>query len=221
MAVNTLIDLLGHLSPVAAYTVVGGVVLAESVLLTAVFVPSLTLLLTAGALARTGNLNLLLVIVVAGCAAMAGDFLAHRTGRLLGGRLRTAGMARRIPPAAWQRAESLMTRHGGRAVLVARFLPVVRTLAPHLAGATRLSYRRIAPFSVTAVFLWATLEAGIGYSAATSLQRFLTVGGPGLAAVALAAVATMLLWRRRRPAVRRAPAATAAGSGREDVPTAR
>ncbi|MGW1752125.1 DedA family protein [Streptomyces sp. NPDC002092] len=97
--------------------------------------------------------------------------------------------------AAWKRAETLMTRHGGRAVLMARFMPVVRTLAPHFAGATRLPYRRIAPYSVLAAFLWATAEVGAGYAAATSLQRVLTIGGPILALLALTAVGGALLWR--------------------------
>ncbi|GAA1193350.1 membrane protein DedA with SNARE-associated domain [Kitasatospora gansuensis] len=211
---NLLSGLFGHLSPAVAYTVVAGVVLAESVLLTAVFVPTLTLLLTAGALARTGQLSLPLVVASAAGAAIAGDFLAHRTGWHLGKRLRTARMARRIPAAAWQRAETLMTRHGGRAVFLARLLPMVRTLAPHFAGATRLPYRRIAPYSVTAACLWATLEAGIGYSAATSLQRILTVGGPALAVVVLTALATTLWWRRSRHSARRADASRHGHSGR-------
>ncbi|MFI6702872.1 DedA family protein [Streptomyces sp. NPDC050509] len=195
---NVLSDMLGHLSPTAAYMVVAAAVLAESVLLVGAFVPTLSLLLTAGALARTGQVDILLVIAVAAGAVVVGDFLAHRTGRYLGDRLRGGRLGRRVPDAAWGRAETLMKRHGGRAVLVARFLPVVRTLAPHTAGATRLPYRRIAPYSVVAACVWATAEAGVGYAAATSLQRVLTLGGPALALVALMAIGGALLWRRRR-----------------------
>jgi len=92
--------------------------------------PTLTLLLTAGALARTGHISLPLIIAVAAGAVVAGDFLAHRTGRFLADRLRTGWASRRVPPAVWARAEALMARHGGRAVFLARFIPVVRTLAP-------------------------------------------------------------------------------------------
>ncbi|MDH6221955.1 DedA family protein [Streptomyces pseudovenezuelae] len=197
---NALSDILGHLPPAAAYAVVAAAVLAESILLIGAFVPTLTLLLTAGALARTGQVNLFLVIATAAGTVVAGDFLAHRTGRFLGDRLRAGRMGRRVPDAPWGRAETLMTRHGGRAVFVARFLPVVRTLAPHSAGATRVPYRRIAPYSVVAACVWATAEAGVGYAAATSLQRVLTLGGPALALVALMASGGSLLWRRgRRP----------------------
>ncbi|MGQ4389291.1 DedA family protein, partial [Streptomyces sp. SAS_270] len=102
------------------------------------------------------------------------------------------------PAATWRRAETLMNRHGGRAVLLARFLPVARTLAPHFAGATRLPYRRIAPHSVVAACLWAAAEAGVGYAAASSLQRMLILGGPALATVVLIAIGVTLL-RRRSP----------------------
>jgi membrane protein DedA with SNARE-associated domain len=196
--VNALSDILGRLPPASAYTVVALAVLAESILLVGAFIPTLTLLLTAGALARSGHISLSLVIAAAAGAVVVGDFLAHRTGRLLGDQLRAGRIGRRIPGTAWHRAETLMTRHGGRAVLLARFLPVVRTLAPHFAGATQLPYRRMAPYSAVAAFLWATAETGVGYAAATSLQRILTVGGPALAAAALIAVGVALLWTRRR-----------------------
>lgn len=75
---------------------------------------------------------------VAVTAVVAGDFLAQRTGRSLGTRLHAGHLGRRVPGVARRRAESLMTRHGGRAVFLARFLPVVRTLVPHVAGATSL-----------------------------------------------------------------------------------
>ncbi|MEE1836069.1 DedA family protein [Streptomyces sp. SP17KL33] len=162
--------------------------------------------MTAGALARTGQISLPVVIAVAAGAVVAGDFLAHRTGRLLGEQLRSGRVGSRVPDTTWRRAGILMTRHGGRAVLLARFLPVVRTLAPHFAGATRLPYRRIAPYSVVAAFLWATAEVGVGYAAAASLERILTLGGPALATVILIALGVTLLRRRPPHPTRRAGA---------------
>lgn len=193
---NFLTDALGGVPPAAAYAVIALAILAESILLVGAFIPTLTLMLTAGAMAH-GHTDLLLVIAVAAAAVVAGDFLAHRTGRLLGDRIRAGRLAQRIPDPAWRHAEALMARHGGRAIFLARFLPVVRTLAPHSAGATRLPYRRIAPCSVVAACLWATAEAGVGYAAATSLQRVLTLGGPAVAVVALTAAGGTLLWRRK------------------------
>ncbi|MER5356392.1 VTT domain-containing protein [Kitasatospora sp. NPDC002551] len=195
---NFLTDALAHLPPPAVYALLAAVVCAESVLLLGAFTPTLALLLTSGAMARAGSVSLPLVIAAAAAAAVAGDYLAHRTGGVLGGRLRAGGVGRRVPAAAWQRAETLMARHAGRAVFLSRFVPVVRTLTPHLAGATRLPYRAIAPYSASAAGLWAAAEAGIGYAAATSLERLLTLGGPALAVVAVTAVAGAVLWAGRR-----------------------
>lgn len=69
---NALSDILGHISPASAYAVVAAAVLAESILLVGAFIPTLTLLLTAGALARTGPLSLPLVIAAAAGAVVAG-----------------------------------------------------------------------------------------------------------------------------------------------------
>ncbi|MEW5625421.1 DedA family protein [Streptomyces hydrogenans] len=186
---NTLTGLIDHVPGPAAYAVLAAAVLAESVLLVGAFIPTLTLLLASGALARAGDLNLALVIVTAASAVVVGDALGHRTGQLLGSRLRTGRLGRRIPAAAWQRAQTLMARCGGQAVFLARFVPVMRTLIPHLAGATRLPYRRIAPYSLIAAPLWAGAEATAGYATAGSLRWIITYGGPSLAAAATLAVA--------------------------------
>ncbi|MCQ9133739.1 DedA family protein [Streptomyces hilarionis] len=196
---NAVCDLLDRLPPVAVYAVVATAVLAESLLLVGAVIPTLTLLLTAGALARTGHVSLPPIIAVAVGAVVTGDFLAHRTGRFLADRLRTGRAGRRVPLAVWARAETLMARHGGRAVLLARFLPVIRTLAPHCAGAARLPYRRIAPYSAVAACVWATAETSVGYAAASSLQRALTLAGPAAAVLVLSATAVALAVRRSVP----------------------
>lgn len=195
---NSLTATLVHVPAVAAYLLIVLAVLAESVLLIGAFVPSFTVLMAAGVLARAGQLNLVLVIVTAACAVAAGDLLGQRTGRVLGQRLRTGRFGRRLPAAAWQRAETLMERRGGQAVFLARFLPVIRTLVPHLAGATGLPYRRIAAYSFAAAPLWATIEAGIGYAATASLQHAVTLGAPVLAVTAAAVIAAPVAWKKIR-----------------------
>ncbi|WP_411104253.1 DedA family protein [Streptomyces sp. cmx-4-9] len=226
---NALTTLISQVPAPTAYVILAAAVLAESVLLIGAFIPTLTLLLTAGALARTGELNLLLVVATASCAVVVGDALGHRTGHLLGSRLRTGGLGRRIPTAAWRRADALMARRGGQAVFLTRFVPVVRTLAPHLAGATRMPYRRIAPYSALAAPLWAGAEAGAGYAAATSVQHAVALGGPvlaitaGLAAATLVTAATVRRRRQDRPSCGRqeATAPPAAPEPRSEAGAAR
>jgi membrane-associated protein len=142
-----------------------------------------------------------LVVAVAAGAVVAGDFLGHRTGRLLGDRLRTGRIARRIPTAAWQHAEALMARRGGQALFFSRFAPVLRTLTPHVAGATHVLYRRIAPQSALATPLWAGAEAGTGYAAAASLHHVLVLGAPALALTAAAAAGAAVAWGKARRGV--------------------
>ncbi|MEW1750100.1 DedA family protein [Streptomyces angustmyceticus] len=174
---NALTSLLGQIPPAPAYTVLAAAIVAESILLVGAVVPTLALMLTAGALARTGSMNLLWVIAVAAGAVMVGDALGHRTGHLLGRRLRTGKVGRRIPAAAWQRAETLMEKRAGQTLLLFRFVPVMRTLAPHMAGVTGLPYRRIAPYSALASVAWASVESGAGYTAALSVQHISAIGG--------------------------------------------
>ncbi|MFG2093522.1 DedA family protein [Streptomyces sp. NPDC048612] len=166
-----LADLLSDIPPVAAYAVLATAIIGESILLVGVLIPTLVLMLTAGALARSGSLHLAGVIAVAAGAVMIGDALGHRTGQLLGRRLRTAKLGRRIPASAWQRAETLMNKRAGQTLLIFRFVPVMRTIAPHMAGITGLPYRHIAPYSALGSVAWASVESGTGYTAAFSLQH--------------------------------------------------
>ncbi|MFD3870050.1 DedA family protein [Streptomyces sp. NPDC058623] len=198
--------------PPAVYAAVAGLVLAESILLVGAFIPTLTVLLTAGVLARGGELNLVLTVAVAAASVFAGDALGHTTGRFMGTRLRTGRLGRHVPEAAWRRAQCLMDRRCGQAVALCRFVPVLRTLLPHLAGATGVPYRRIAPYSALAALVWAGLEVSAGYLATASAQRLITIAGPALVgAIVLSVVVGYALARKRRtpapPAAPRSPAA--------------
>ncbi|MGW7023723.1 DedA family protein [Streptomyces decoyicus] len=175
---NTLSGLLSQIPPATAYTVLAAAIIAESVLLVGALVPTLALMLTAGALARAGSMNLMWVIAVAAGAVVIGDALGHRTGHVLGKRLRTGKLGRRIPASAWQRVETLMNKRAGQTLLVFRFVPVLRTLAPHMAGVAGLPYRHIAPYSALASVTWASVESGAGYTAALSLQHVSAIGAP-------------------------------------------
>ncbi|QUQ63724.1 DedA family protein [Kutzneria sp. CA-103260] len=192
---------LGDLSPVLAYAVIFGMVVLESVLLLGPFVPTLGLLLFAGVLAHAGTLLWPLVVVSAAAGVVAGDLLAFHTGRHFGPGLRRSRVGRRLPETAWDRAADVIQRRGGLALLACRFVPIVRTIAPHLAGIAGMAYRRLAPYSVAAGLLWACTESGIGYLAATSYDA-LDIGDSGpLIAGAVLAVAVLVLvvvLRRRR-----------------------
>lgn len=183
-----LLDLLDQVPPYAAYALLTVAVFAESVLLIGVFVPTFTLMLTAGAMAQSGALELPVVIGLAATAVIAGDAMGHRIGLTVGTGLRRCALGRRIPAVAWQRVDVALGARGGQAVFVGRFIPVVRTLTPYLAGAAKLPYRSIAPYSVAAATIWASAEAVTGYLAADTLDSVVSVGGPLIAGIAVALV---------------------------------
>ncbi|MFC5724848.1 DedA family protein [Streptomyces gamaensis] len=214
--------LLADLPPAAAYPVIAGVVALESVLLLGPFVPTLTLLLVAGGLAQAGTLALPAVIACAAAGAVAGDLQAHRTGSRLGGGLRTGRLGRRVPAPAWDRACAAVRRRGRSAVLLCRFVPLARTLAPHAAGAAGLPYRVLAPYSVAAAAVWACAEAGAGYAGAATLRRTIAEipGGAGVLAGVVVLVLTGLGVRCVRARRRLADVPARAVKGVDDDETA-
>ena len=191
-----LVGLLGHVPAYGAYALVGTAVLAESVLLVGALVPTFTLLVTGGAMARYGHVNLAVLITIAAMAVVVGDFLAHRTGRSLQRRPFSERLFRRVPTQFLRRAEALILRHGGPAVLASRFIPVVRTLTPHLVGMSDLSYRKMAPYSTVGALVWATTETTLGYATAASLHQITTLGAPILVGLAALSVTVTIAVRR-------------------------
>ncbi|WJY39776.1 DedA family protein [Streptomyces sp. P9-2B-2] len=196
-------DLLTTVPPPAAYPVITALVVLESVLFLGPFVPTLGLLLVAGGLAYTGTLTLPAVIACAAAGAVVGDFQAHRIGHRLGDGLRTGRLTRRIPGPAWDRAYAAIRRRGRPALLVCRFIPLVRTLAPHAAGAAGIPYRRLAPISATAGVAWACTETGVGYAAAASWSQLpgsqdvvLTVGAVAVTLLLALGIRAVVTCRR-------------------------
>lgn len=188
---------LAQLPPLTAYGLLAGLVFVEGVLVVSPFVPTLGPLLVAGALAYAGVLDLWLVVVFAAVGAVCGDALGFYTGRRLGPRLRASRFARRAHR-AWDRASDLFRRHGGPALIPCRFVPLVRSAAPHLVGASGLPYRRMAPYSLLAGVLWACGEGGVGYLAGASYTGLSGMFGVIPAVVAVIVALGIVLWRRRR-----------------------
>nr|QDF63353.1 Kyaorf11 [Saccharopolyspora sp.] len=190
-------DWLAQLPPLAAYGLLAGLVFTEGILVISPFVPTLGPLLVAGALVYAGVLEPWAVVLAASAGAVCGDALGHWTGRHLGPRLRETRFARRVPR-AWDRASELFRRSGGPALVPCRFVPLVRSAAPHLIGASGLPYRRMAPWSALAGVVWACGEGSVGYLAGASYSRLAGAFGaiPAVAVLVLV-VLGVVYWRRR------------------------
>jgi len=144
----TLIKSLGYLG-------VWGIVFAESGILLAFFLPGDSLLFTAGFIASQGFLNL--TILATGCfiAAVTGNMLGYEVGRRIGIKVFETRASRFIKKKHLDLTKSFFMRHGRMAVVMARFLPIIRTFTPFLAGVVGMPYRIFFIYTVVGALLWA------------------------------------------------------------------
>jgi membrane-associated protein len=154
-------DLLGHMGA-WVYVVLFAIVFAETGLVFAPFLPGDSLLFAAGALAGTGRMELWVVAVVVIVGAVAGDGVNYAIGRLFG-KVIAARTGRIIKRRHIEAAEGFYERHGGKALVLARFVPVVRTFAPFVAGMGKMPLRRFWLFNWLGALGWTAVFVTAGY----------------------------------------------------------
>jgi membrane-associated protein len=143
----------------------GAIIFAESGLFFGFFLPGDTLLITAGVLAsaRPDIFPIELVIFVCFIAAVVGDAVGYTFGKRVGRRMYERPDSRYFKKSHLLAAEAFYEKHGGKTIVMARFLPFVRTFAPIVAGAANMRYLRFAVFNFTGAFLWAVGLPLAGY----------------------------------------------------------
>lgn len=166
MSAPPLPGVLGDLAPVLnhwGYWAVGGLVLVEDF---GVPAPGETVLIAAALYAGAGRLNIVAVIVIGFLAATAGDNIGYLIGRT-GGRPLVLRYGRYVllTPERFEKAERFFTRHGGKVVVIARFVEGLRQANGIIAGVTRMPWRRFLAFNALGAALWVGLWAGLGYAA--------------------------------------------------------
>jgi membrane protein DedA with SNARE-associated domain len=179
----------------------------ESAAFLGLLVPGDTIAIFAGFLAFLGILDLPETIVVAAAGAVLGDSIGYELGRHLGRPwLNRHGVRFGLGRAALERVDGLFARHGGKTVLLGRFVAVVRSLAPFVAGSSRMPYGRFLAFNAAGAILWALGFVLLGYFLGASwwiAERW--VGRVGLVAgLIVAGTAAVLLYRHARRRVRQA-----------------
>jgi membrane-associated protein len=150
------------------YGVLFAIIFAETGLVVTPILPGDSLLFAAGALAATGALDVRVVLVLLVVAAVVGDAVNYSVGRAVGVRiLRRAEVDPRwrrwINPAHVAKAHEFFERHGGKAIVLARFMPIVRTFVPFVAGAAEMTYTSFAFFNVLGAVGWVAICVGAGY----------------------------------------------------------
>lgn len=148
-----------HLAAIVAeygawtYGVITAIVFCETGLVVTPFLPGDSLLFATGALAATGILNIGLLLVLLLAAAILGDAVNYWLGSRLGTRL-FDGRIPYLKQAHLDRTHAFYEKYGGKAIVIARFVPIVRTVAPFVAGCGRMTYARFALYNVLGAVLW-------------------------------------------------------------------
>jgi len=145
------------------YVILFLIVFCETGLVITPFLPGDSLLFAVGALtAREGGLNFWIVLVVLSVAAVLGDTVNYWIGYFLGEKIQKK-FPRLIKPEYLKRTHNFYERYGGKTIIIARFVPIVRTFAPFVAGVGKMTYGRFMMFNVTGGLLWIGLLLPAGY----------------------------------------------------------
>jgi len=190
------------------YLLVGVLAYLETAAFIGLVAPGESVVIVGGVIAGQGEISLVVLIGIVWTAAVLGDTTSFFVGRRLGrGFLLRHGPKVKIDEGRLEQVESYFERHGGKTILIGRFIGLVRALAPFVAGSSGLAYRRFFPFSVIGCGLWATVFCVLGYVFYESFDKVANVAGKatfGFGVTVVLIVGGIAAYRRlRKPEERR------------------
>ncbi|HET7361038.1 MAG TPA: DedA family protein [Salinimicrobium sp.] len=144
------------------YAILFLIVFAETGFVVTPFLPGDSLLFAAGALAATGVLNPIILGVLLFTAAVLGDFINYQAGSYFGMKVFKED-ARIFKLDYLRKTEKFYAKYGGKTIIIARFVPIVRTYAPFVAGASKMEYSRFFFYNVIGGAIWVGLFVSVGY----------------------------------------------------------
>jgi membrane-associated protein len=183
------------------YALLFVIVFCETGLVVTPFLPGDSLLFVVGALAAAGGMDIGTVMAVLICAALCGDNVNYWIGRWVGPRIFQSRESRWLNPKHLERTHAFYERHGGKTIIIARFVPIVRTYVPFVAGLGAMPYARFLAFSVVGALVWvlSLCLAGYFFGNLPIVKNNLTVVILGI--ILLSITPGIVAWfRRKRPA---------------------
>lgn len=145
------------------YALMFAIIFVETGLVVMPFLPGDSLLFVAGAIAAVGGLDLGLLMFLLVIAAILGDAVNYSVGRYFGPKVFSWEDSRFFNRAAFDRTHAFYEKHGGITIIVARFMPFIRTFAPFVAGVAEMTYSKFATYNVVGALLWVISLSGLGY----------------------------------------------------------
>src|SRR5919109_1048145 len=187
------------------YVLVGVMAYLETAAFVGLVAPGETIVIAGGVIAGQGEIQLLPLIGLVWICAILGDTTSFYIGRRLGrGFLERHGPRVKITRERLGQVDGYFDRHGGKTILVGRFIGLVRALAPFIAGSSGLAYWRFIPYSVIGTGLWATAFCVLGYIFWRSFDQVARIAGQAVFGfgVTVALIAAIVVAYRRRQAIR-------------------
>lgn len=145
------------------YVALAGIVFSETGLMVGFFLPGDSLLFIAGFVAGMGHLKLGWLYALLPCAALIGDSLGYWIGSKAGEAIYRREETRFFKKKHLLRTKEFYEKHGGKTIILAKFVPIVRTFAPVVAGVAQMNYRRFLTFDVFGAFGWVISMTSLGY----------------------------------------------------------
>src|SRR3979409_2142847 len=139
------------------------ILFGEPGLIVTPFLPGDSLLFVAGAIAAVGGMDIFAVMATLVAAALCGDNVNYWVGRWLGPKVFASGQSRWLNKEHLRRAHACYENHGGKTIILARFVPIVRTYAPFVAGIGAMPYLRYLAYCVAGALLWVGSLCTVGY----------------------------------------------------------
>jgi membrane-associated protein len=171
--INDLVDILLHVDQHLqviiqsyggwTYLILFLIIFCETGLVVTPFLPGDSLLFAAGAFAATGVLDVGLLFVLLSIAAIAGDTVNYWMGNMVGPRVFRKEQVRFLNKKHLERTHQFYERHGGKTIIIARFMPIIRTFAPFVAGIGQMTYARFVLYNVAGGLLWIAICLFAGY----------------------------------------------------------
>ena len=145
------------------YIILFLIIFCETGLVVTPFLPGDSLIFTAAALAAMGMLNIYVLVGLLMVAAILGDTANYEIGRVFGNKLIKIGGGKLIKQEHLDKTHAFYEKYGGKAIIFARFIPIVRTLAPFVAGIGKMNYRSFISFNAIGGTLWVLGVSALGY----------------------------------------------------------
>lgn len=163
MHIDKYLNLLVQQYGMLTYIILFLIIFMETGLVVTPFLPGDSMLFAAGAIAAMGAMNIFTLLITVYIAAVLGDTVNYHIGKRLGNKILEKEEIRFINKDYLKKAQAFYEKHGSMTIVLARFIPIIRTFAPFVAGIGEMNYTKFIPYNMLGGGLWVTLFLGGGY----------------------------------------------------------